>query len=429
MLKRLIGLFVALALVAPAQAANTTLGNLSAGAAVSATDLFYDVQTVGLGGVKVTGTQLKTFFSASPTFTGTVTTPLTSGGTQCVQVNASGVLAGTGTPCGGSGSTPGGVNTNVQFNGAGSFAGDVGFTYTAQGQVGIALGTITSNLSALTITGTFNNAATTFDAPLFMNVTNTASATPSFLMDLQVASATKFNVDVAGNIQGNSLSMGAGQSATIYHPGGSNIAFESTVGGSFLVQFDFNHGVMLTDTQGFTWTTGPQSAADDVALYRDGSANVAVINQPSKTTAVGLRVYNTTDTAGGAPTNYERVAIDFTTSANVATIGTQKGGTGSARNVALTTTRHISMVGGTPTANTCAGFALATGSSDATGTVTYTSATTCSITWGSAYTNAPFCQVTPGTAAATVLAVASTSGLAVTFGTAQTAFAYHCFGT
>lgn len=51
--------------------ANTSISNLSAGAAVSATDLVPNVQTVGVGPVKTTAAQLKTFMSASPTFTGT----------------------------------------------------------------------------------------------------------------------------------------------------------------------------------------------------------------------------------------------------------------------------------------------------------------------------------------------------------------------
>ena len=41
--------------------ANLPISGLSAGAAVSGTDLFPDVQTVGVGPVKVTGTQIATF--------------------------------------------------------------------------------------------------------------------------------------------------------------------------------------------------------------------------------------------------------------------------------------------------------------------------------------------------------------------------------
>lgn len=62
MLKRwLLSLLLCLFLCEAAAAANTTLGNLTAGGSVAGTDLFYDVQTVGTGGVKVTGTQLNTF--------------------------------------------------------------------------------------------------------------------------------------------------------------------------------------------------------------------------------------------------------------------------------------------------------------------------------------------------------------------------------
>lgn len=47
--------------------ANTSISNLAAGAAVSATDVLPNVQTAGVGPVKTTAAQLKTFMSASPT--------------------------------------------------------------------------------------------------------------------------------------------------------------------------------------------------------------------------------------------------------------------------------------------------------------------------------------------------------------------------
>lgn len=47
--------------------ANTRISDLAAGTAVSGTDLFPDVQTVGVGPVKVTAAQIKTYTSASPT--------------------------------------------------------------------------------------------------------------------------------------------------------------------------------------------------------------------------------------------------------------------------------------------------------------------------------------------------------------------------
>lgn len=47
--------------------ANTSISNLAAGAAVSATDVVPNVQTAGVGPVKTTAAQLKTFMSDSPT--------------------------------------------------------------------------------------------------------------------------------------------------------------------------------------------------------------------------------------------------------------------------------------------------------------------------------------------------------------------------
>jgi hypothetical protein len=97
MLRFILALLVAL-LSGPAFAANTTLGNLTAGGAVSGADLFYDVQAVGVGGVKVTATQVKTFTSSSPTFTGTVTGPdagtWAAGGLNSTIVGATTPLAG-----------------------------------------------------------------------------------------------------------------------------------------------------------------------------------------------------------------------------------------------------------------------------------------------------------------------------------------------
>lgn len=60
--------------------ANTPISGLAPGAAVSNTDLFPDVQIVGVGPVKVTGAQIKTFCSATPTLINpTVLSTLTVG--------------------------------------------------------------------------------------------------------------------------------------------------------------------------------------------------------------------------------------------------------------------------------------------------------------------------------------------------------------
>lgn len=90
--------------------------------------------------------------------------------------------------------------------------------------------------------------------------------------------------------------------------------------------------------------------------------------------------------------------------------------------------RHQGGGGPPPTVGTCAGFALSTGSSDLAGRVTFTSGTSCSITFGTAFTNAPFCTVTPGSAVSTAFVTTSTTVMTVTFGTANSAMQYTCHG-
>ena len=80
MLKRVFLCFALLLAPAAALAQSSKLSNLTAGGAITATDLFYDVQTVGVGGVKVTGTQLLNFITGTPnTFSAIQTFSATNG--------------------------------------------------------------------------------------------------------------------------------------------------------------------------------------------------------------------------------------------------------------------------------------------------------------------------------------------------------------
>ena len=127
--------------------ANTSISNLSAGAAVSATDLLPNVQTAGVGPVKTTAAQLKTFMSASPTLVAPVV-----------------------------------INEAV---------GSSALTLTGATQ--------TSSFPVLSATQRWNNAATTFTA-LKLNITNTTSAAGSLLLDLQVGGTSQFQVRKDGAV-------------------------------------------------------------------------------------------------------------------------------------------------------------------------------------------------------------------------------------
>jgi hypothetical protein len=320
---RLLATLGVLLLCGPAWA-DGTINTLTAGAALAGTEQVPMFQTANPA-VSTTPNAIKTFTSASPTFTGTITTPITGAGAQCVQASAGGVLSGTGSACGaGGGGTPGGVNTDVQFNNAGAFGGDGGFTYAGNGQATLALGTITTNLKALSITGTWNAAGVTFDAPLFMNITNTASAGGSLLADLQVGGTTKFTVNSAGTVTNGS----GGVSITNDNGGGT--VFDGS--GFPVMRFGNPNDSVTVPNIGFGSGGGVLGTADTF-LTRD-AANI--LAQRNSTSAQVFRVYNTFTDAS----NYERGVIDWTTTSNTLSIGAQAAGTGTARDLAFIVGSH-----------------------------------------------------------------------------------------
>src|SRR6516165_8733227 len=176
-----------------------TLNNFSNAAAIAVTlpqagsggnftnGWYNDVCSIGAGTATITPTTSTIGGVATLVLTTNKRARIVSDGTNYQVVTYGG---------GGGGGTPGGSPSNVQFNSAGAFGGDAGFTYTTLGQVTIAGGTITTNNKALTITQTWNNNAVTFDAPLLMNVTNTLSTGPttstlgSLLADFQVGGSS-----------------------------------------------------------------------------------------------------------------------------------------------------------------------------------------------------------------------------------------------
>lgn len=68
---------------------------------------------------------------------------------------------------------------------------------TMTGTITSAVGTITTNTPALDVTQTWNASGVSF-AAIKVNVTNTASASASRLIDLQVGGSSKFSVDTGG---------------------------------------------------------------------------------------------------------------------------------------------------------------------------------------------------------------------------------------
>ena len=181
----------------------------------------------------------------------------------------------------GGGGTPGGSDTQVQFNDGGAFGGDSGLTYDdTAGALTVGGKTVTTDAPIINLSQTWNNAATTFTG-LKLNVTNTASAAGSNLLNLQLGGSNKFTVDVAGQ---------ATFTTAIFSGGGVEKA----------TNFFFGAG-------------------NDVRLYRDAAATLA---QRNGTNAQTYRLYNTYTDAS----NFERTSITRDSSGLV--IDAQKGGTG-----------------------------------------------------------------------------------------------------
>lgn len=266
--------------------------------------------------------------------------------------------------------------------------------------------------------------------------------------------------------------------------GGCAFCADTTIGGSYTISkgIDFSNitistaflksvgfqvdgsGNVVGNSVAITGTTAPTigmatPAANTVSLYTRGAESFRVNSSATPANFVSM----VATAAGGSPAisvqgsdtdismvftskgvspvgfftnafNQQQFAINHTASANrflqvtgsnggLPTMSSTAGGITLAPNDG-----RLNLSGGTPTASACAGFALSAGSSTAAGRVTYTSATTCVINLGPTFTNAPFCNVTPGSAASTLFITTSTTQLSVTFGTAQTAFFYNCFG-
>jgi len=175
------------------------------------------------------------------------------------------VLAGGGT--GGGGGTPGGSDTQVQFNDGGAFGGDAGLTYDAtNGSLSVGGKTVTASEPVLDLSQTWDNAATAFTG-LKLNVTNTASAFGSNLLDLQVGGTSKTRIDTLG------ITYGVASAITTYIGLGALFGAYNgfkLYGDSTTLRFASNH------TVGWTASTVEAFSTLDTALVRDSAGVVKI---------------------------------------------------------------------------------------------------------------------------------------------------------
>jgi hypothetical protein len=248
-----------------------------------------------------------------------------------------------------------------------------------------ALGTITTNVKAINITGTWNNAGTTFDAPLFMNITNTASAASSLLQDLQIGGTTEFSVDKGGNVN-----MGP----TIQFIGRGSIAGGEVNG--FLFSSNIGNGAFLTIPAANTFQFGAADSSSPTAQVFETSN---VVTGASNTPGVNWTIRGSQGTGTGAGGNI------ILSNAPAGTTGTSQNA--EVQNIVLDQQLHVRVGAGTAPSlgASCAqggGSATIIGTDQAGLVTAGTLATSCTVTFNIAYTSAPFCVVTwQGTVPAT----------------------------
>jgi hypothetical protein len=160
-------------------------------------------------------------------------------------------------------------------------------------QFNIAQGTLTAVLPGLNITSTWNNAAVVFTG-IKENITNTASAANSLLMDLQVGGASMFSVDKGGIVSistsGNykvlgrsilfsgadglwTMSNNAAVDFTRLVFGGNNVAFpaitvSAAVGGQ-------TQGIIITKGDGTTAVFADLGAATNGSMIYCSNCTIA----------------------------------------------------------------------------------------------------------------------------------------------------------
>lgn len=175
--------------------------------------------------------------------------------------------------------------------------------------------------SMVNLAGTWNTSGT--PTAFKINITDTASAAASLLMDLQVGSASQWKVTKAGAVtQLGSLSL-VDSGTTIYRSAANQFGLQlaSTPSYNFnAAQFRFLSGI------GIGWSSSATDAvanAADTILVRDGAANTLALRNAAN--AQGWRVYNSwTDGSNG-----EWATFNF--ASNIFHIGATKNGTGTAR--------------------------------------------------------------------------------------------------
>lgn len=269
-----------------------------------------------------------TLQSAAAAGTYSLTLPTSDGNSgEVLTTDGSGVLSWAAS----AGGSPGGSSGQLQYNNAGAFGGTSGITTTGT-ELTIASGTKTASTPVLDISQTWNNAAVTFTGLQF-NATNTASNAASLLMDLQVSGTSNFSVSRSGAVVATT-SYGFPSNTAALKPLSSNRLGLGPGNGYLLLgvsSASLDLGIPLS------FCNTANQGGQDLYLYRDAAGTLA---QRNGTNAQTLRVYNTYTDAS----NYERGFARW--ASNVFEVGAEAAGTGTNRNVKITSNATVTIYAG-----------------------------------------------------------------------------------
>jgi hypothetical protein len=191
--------------------------------------------------------------------------------------------------------SPGGSDTQVQFNDGSAFGGSSGLTFNKTTK-SLTLGgaTVTTSSPVLDLTQTWNASGVTFTG-LKLNVTNSASAAASLLADLQVGGVSQFSIDKTGGVTLNGASSA---SANIYGTAqfrtgsiligynGADVGSGASFGnasGNTVYGGCTSSGMYVKSDLWFGFTSGSASGPIDTALMRNAAGVVEVTNGSANT--------------------------------------------------------------------------------------------------------------------------------------------------
>lgn len=224
---------------------------------------------------------------------------------------------------GGGGSVTYGTDNQIPvMNAAGTaFEYSAGLAYTGSlldvdGGLALVQGTITTDVPLLDLTSTWNDAGVTFNA-IKANITATASASASALMDLQVGGTSMFKVRKDGfTTIANDFAFGP---ATGWQ---GIILYYTTAGSSTGINA---LGTLMPSTGAYQWgnNVNVNIATADLFLYRDATG---ILAQRNGTNTQEFRLYNTDNGA-----NDEYLSLGWQANANTLTFETEATGTGTIR--------------------------------------------------------------------------------------------------